>query len=932
MELATAALSSLLPKLATLLTDEYKLQKGVRGEIKFLHAEMESMQAVLNVVSKQPAHQISDLDKIWVRDLRELSYDIEDSVDTFMVRVDGAPVSAKPHIATDIEDIKRRIHEVSDRLARYKPYPAAVQSDTMVIDSRLPAKLVGIDGPVDRLVNLLTQGRSVQKQKPMVVSIFGVGGLGKTTIANSVYKRLGAHFECQAFVSVSLRPNMKQILSSILRQVTKDNAGEKEPDELIRSIRNYLTNKRYIIVIDDVWDESSWKVIKCALIDNDLDSRVIVTTRNSTVAKFSCSPIDGAMFQLDPLNDTDSRELFRRRIFSENEEIHSELEDVSQKILNKCGGVPLAIITIASMLACIPYKTKYEWYGVYRSMGSGLAKDKTLENMRGILSLSYGDLPSYLKPCLLCLSVFPEDYKIPKDRLVRMWVAEGFVDEKQGSNLYDLGDSYFIELVNRSMIQPVDMDEFGSARACRVHDMILDLTISLSAEENFVTISEGRQVISPAHKIRRLSLQGNKIDSNEEDTKEEKMVLPPTVNVSHVRSIIASGDASHWMPPLSMFSALRVFSLEQFPSKNNDPKVLGTLHHLRYLELGGELETEHLEEIGNLQLLKTLDLRATTIEELPASIVKLRQLECLIVNWRMKFPDGIGNLTSLQQLSELSVRRSPNTLAELGKLTELRELDIYGLDKSGSYVKTFLKSLSNLENIHTLNSDGTESFCLDCTSDGWRAPRHLRSFDGGSSTLSKLPRWFSSLSKLSCLSIKVKVLRRDDLQLLGALPVLRFLKLLVAVWGSTEERLVMGPDQPFRSLTEFKFEHLSRCWLVFAQGAMPKLQRLQLYFEARKREGGGIDVGLENLASLKHVAIKVDCEGARIREVHDVETRIKDAIGMHPNHPTLELSRWFERRAKAENEDSSKASNQQSGDLLSANDETDNESDVSEHS
>ncbi|KAL6658081.1 hypothetical protein ACP70R_003667 [Stipagrostis hirtigluma subsp. patula] len=810
MELATAALSSLLPKFATLLSDEYKLQKGVRGEIRFLQAEMERMQAALDEVSNWPAHRISRLDKIWARDLKDLSYDIEDSIDKFMVRVDAPAkqeslkgfrkfihkiglvrnIKSRHQVAEDIDAIKIRIREVADRRGRYLVQDGAAQPDSSVaMDPRMPAlyedvkRLVGIDGPAEKLTNLLALGESVQDQKLKIVSIVGVGGLGKTTVANLVYQRLKRQFTRQAFVSVSLKPNMNKIFSSILRQVSRgkyDNTEQWDHTEHINHIREILEKKRYIVVIDDLWDESSWTVIKCVLIDNNRCSRVIVTTRNSTVAEFSCSPSDGTMFQLDPLSDTDSRELFRQRIFSENEEIHSELEDVSQKILKKCGGVPLAIITIASMLACIPDKTEYEWYAVYRSMGSGLAKDKTLENMRRILSLSYGDLPSYLKPCLLCLSVFPEDYNIPKDRLVRMWIAEGFVDEKQGSNLYDLGDSYFSELVNRSMIQPVDIREFGNARACRVHDMILDLIISLSAEEHFVNISEGQLVKSSVCKIRRLSLQGN-----------DSAIRPPAVDVSHVRSII---DSSHRIPPLSMFSALRVLSLEKFPCNNNDPKVLGILRHLRHLRLGGAFKTEHLEEIGNLQLLKTLDLGAATIKEMPTSILQLKQLECLIVDRCVKSPDGIGNLTSLQVLSVLDVQKSPNTLAELVKLTELRELGIYGLQGSGSYGKIFLESLSNLRNIRTLRFYDTLLCSVDWTSNGWRSPAHLRSIIGENSTLSELPRWFSSISELSSLSIRVKVLRQDDFQLLGALPVLRILELKVVYWGSTEQRLVIGND------------------------------------------------------------------------------------------------------------------------------------------
>lgn len=276
MELATAALGSLLPKLATLLNNEYKLQKGVRGEIRFLQAEMESMQAALESVSRLPAHQIDDLNKIWVRDLKELVYDIEDSVDAFKVSVDG-PVPAhahsfrkffdrtmglltkfknRHHIGNDIQEIKRRIEDVTKRRERYRIGANAAQPDTDLIDPRVLAsfehasKLVGTDGPTEKISNLLTQGKGPQKQKLMVVSIVGVGGLGKTTIANMVYERLGGQFDCKAFVSVSLKPNVKQIFSSILRQISKDtctNIGEKDPEELIRSIRLFLMDKKYVL-------------------------------------------------------------------------------------------------------------------------------------------------------------------------------------------------------------------------------------------------------------------------------------------------------------------------------------------------------------------------------------------------------------------------------------------------------------------------------------------------------------------------------------------------------------------------------------------------------------------------------------------------------------------------------------------------------------
>lgn len=581
MELAMAALSSLLPKLGTLLTDEYKLQKGVRGEIKFLEAEMESMQAALKKVSELPAHQIDDDVEIWARELKELSYDIEDSVDTFMVRVDASVCTTKPHsfrrffdrtiglltkakirrcIATDMEEIKTHLHAAADRRARYKFEDFVVRPDSTIVDFRLPAlyedakNLVGIDGSAEKLTALLMHGEGAQRQQLMVVSIAGVGGLGKTTLANSVFQRLRGDFESQAFVSVSLKPDIKKIFSSILRRVSGmeySNVEAWSHTELVDKIREILENRRYIIVIDDVWDESAWTLIKCALVDNNLGSRVIVTTRNTGVAKFSCSSTAGAMYELPPLSDTDSERLFYKRIFNKEEEIQSELKEVSRKILKKCGGIPLAIITVASMLASIPNKTKYEWYGVYNSMGSGLEKDKTLENMRAILSLSYADLPCYLKSCLLFVSIFPEDSEILCSWLVNMWVAEGFVKEKMGKTLYEVGESYLNELFNRNMLQPLRIDEHGRAIWCRVHDIILDLIISLSAQENFVTISEDLRLMPSPCKVRRLSLQRRKVDTEEhreQDSKTDEVIVQGAVDMSHVRSLIEFGDASDSVP------------------------------------------------------------------------------------------------------------------------------------------------------------------------------------------------------------------------------------------------------------------------------------------------------------------------------------------------------------------------------------------------
>jgi len=243
---------------------------------------------------------------------------------------------------------------------------------------------------------------------------------------------------------------------------------------------------RYFIVVDDIWDISIWKMIRCALPDNDVGYTIVTTTRISDVAEQA-----GGAYKLKPLSSNNSRKLFFRRIFgNENKDNNDEIEkcpddelaEVSERILKKCVGVPLAIITMASLLVC-KARNKLEWYEVYNSIGTGMKNNMDVQNMRKILSFSYYELPCHLRTCLLYFSMFPEDFEIDKDRLIRMWIAEGFIQyEKQGKSLFELGEFYFNELINRSMIQPIHNSVTGMLHNCRIHDMVLDLIRSLSSE------------------------------------------------------------------------------------------------------------------------------------------------------------------------------------------------------------------------------------------------------------------------------------------------------------------------------------------------------------------------------------------------------------------------------------------------------------------
>ncbi|CAM0943058.1 unnamed protein product [Alopecurus aequalis] len=518
-----------------------------------------------------------------------------------------------------------------------------------------------------------------EKQLKMI-SIVGFGGLGKTTLANLVYEKLRVEFDCEAFVAVSLNPNMEKLFKNLLHQFDKgkymnimDESAWSEI-QLITEIRDFLRNRRYFILIDDIWDKSAWKSIRCALIENECGSRVITTTRILDIAKGV-----GDVYQLQPLSTSDSRRLFNHRIFgSEDKCPPAQLADVSENILRKCGGVPLAIITLASMLAGKKgHENTYTyWSKVYQSMGSGLENNPDLNDMRRILYVSYYDLPPNLKACLLYLSLYPEDYFIETKELIWKWIGEGFVHEEQGKSLYEVGEAYLEELINKSLIQPTDINIANKATSFRVHDMVLDLITSLSNEENFLTTLGGQQPRSVPSKVRRLSLQ----TSTEEDA--EQM---PTMSLSRVRSITFFSTA-HFSTSLSLLSALSVSHVLRALDlsgcvlvDSHHMKDICNLLHLRFLSLERTYISEIPKEIGNLHLLQVLDIRSTMIKKLPSTFVQLRQLVLVDIGNSTISPLLLKSMSSLSSLSSLAIgldKLRKENLQVLGSMPSLRDLSI----------------------------------------------------------------------------------------------------------------------------------------------------------------------------------------------------------------------------------------------------------------
>ncbi|VAH40332.1 unnamed protein product [Triticum turgidum subsp. durum] len=640
---------------------------------------------------------------------------------------------------------------------------------------------------------------------------------------------------------------------------------------------------RYLIVIDDIWDEKLWTTIKRAFSKaNGYGSRLITTTRIVSVSKLCCSSTNDSVYQMKPLSDDDSKRLFHKRIFSQESGRPHEFEDVCKGILKKCGGVPLAIITIASILASDERANPLnEWHVLLESIGRGLNEDPSVEEMMRILSFSYYDLPSHLKTCLLYLSLFPEDSRIMKDQLIWMWIAESFVQcEKAETSLFEVGETYFNELVNKSLIQPV-YNIYGCVYACRVHDSVLDLICSLASEENFVTIVSGTSgTMSSEGIVRRWSLQNAR--------KEDGQTRPlRSESIGQARSIVTFAPAIDLMPTFSSFVVLHVLDLDGYDGTKEDHLNLqefGSLLHLRYLCLSGRRLGDLPEEIGKLQFLQVLNLPRGT--RLPSTVIKLTGLLCLWINGgRFEPPDGFGNLRSMEVLSKIKAG-SVSIVQELGSMHSLRELNIQFV--SSGLVESFVKSLGKVQKIQRveISAKCEREVSMDLLGEHWAPPASLREFIMLKGIrLSRLPAWNPyHLPQLSKLKISAGDVGQEDLGFLGGLPALRILWLL-----SDNQRPLLFSAEGFRCLKTISLVSKSPSQILFKPGALPKAEQVTVFISLRaaKEEAAGncgdwFELGIENLPSLRAVVVIFFRSGVTVGEARLAKGALENAILAHP--------------------------------------------------
>lgn len=905
-------MNSLLGKLATLMGEKYAKLKDVRKQVAFLHEELSSMGALLEDLADMEG--LDNQTKQWRNKVREMSYDIEDCLDEFMHFVGGSSdgkgllrrlktLRARHQLASKIQELKGRVQEASARRMRYRLDDCKSRSGNVAVDPRMTAlytessRLVGIDGSKEEVINLLTkQVDDASVQKLRVVSIVGLGGLGKTTLANQVYGKLGESFGCKAFVSVSQRPDMVVLLKSLVTQILGPGVDTYELNGLIDILRKYLQDKRYLVVVDDLWDASAWEFIKCAFPEGHHGSNVLTTTRIERVAMTCCNFQRKFVYRMKPLDDHNSRQLFYGRVFGLENTCPQPFEEPSDKILQKCGGLPLAIISIASLLASQTNRSVSQWNCVLNSLRSDLRSNPSLEGMRQILNLSYTHLPHHLKTCLLYIGMYPEDHDIDKDHLVMQWVAEGFVCGIDGRNALEIAGSYFNELVNRSMIiQLVEHHAWNKERIYhKVHDMVLDIIVSKSAEENFLGVVENLETITRRQqcKTRRLSLQ---LDEAELDKIAHRVSLP------HVRSVFIFG-LPHCSIGLLELKFLRVLFVCEVDGLDLTP--IEKLSQLRYLYVKSyhRSRMQLPRQICGLHHLETLVIDGQ-LSHLPHDIVHLPALSYLKVSVSIAYPDGISKMKSLHTLHWFDAsKQSVDNLMALGELLNLRELYIgitdYNFPTMETHKDALLYSIEKLLNHnlrhlsvfaleHTLTGfyDRWNSLCLpDCRLE----QLHLQF------PFPRLPVWVGQLSTLSSLEIHVDELFKDDVAVLAGLPVLAHLVL----WAGyvPDEGIVFSSSAAFRAL-EYLESRRAGLAFHFQAGSMAKLETLRFQLGVHEVKTCGVRLaGIEHLTNLKRVAIGLGFSGHRSEEsdVPTVEVAIRSFFEEHhPGCPTIHITSYL---------------------------------------
>ncbi|KAA8549815.1 hypothetical protein F0562_001499 [Nyssa sinensis] len=866
-KMAEAVVSVVVQSLGHLLVTEANLLFGVNEEVVQISNELRMMKCFLKDADlRQNEDQML---RHWVGEIREMAYDVEDVVEIFVFKVESQrrggmrnilkrytcilnEAVARHKVGLKIQAIKTRVSDLTSRLQTYgirelvegegsssasegrrllrMSYPHVVDED-----------FVGLQQDVEKLVEKLVN----ENEQCLVVSIFGMGGLGKTTIAKKVYHhgRVRNHFDGFAWVFVSQQWQTRDILEGILIKLVlekRDQIMKMGYVELLQQLCEILRRKKYLVVLDDIWSTEVWDSLR-RVFSNEAGSKILLTTRSEKVAHVDPN---GFLYRPRFLTEDESWELLQTKVFwnrdGEDSRNYTELENLGREMLRHCSGLPLAVVVLGAVLAARP-PVPHEWMLVNNNVEMYLGEGKGHNQGYGvseILALSYYDLPYKLKLCFLYLGKFPAEFEIPAQKLCQQWVAEGLVsleEIEEEKACTDVAESYLHELAEKCMVQVRVKESTGRIKSCRLHDVMRKLCLSKAEEENFLNVVDfghGNEKVEYTSwsKTRRLAFYLDpKVDT----------FVPPGKEISqNLRSALFftpyGNIGGEFIPKLKSllnnFKLLRVLDLGGSIYERL-PKAIGKLYHLRYLSIKGSRMWRLTSAIGKLEYLQTLDLRVKNgVYSMPNEMWKMEQLRHLylpnmIDQGRFRL-DGFRDLEILVNFYS----RGCDVKDDIFKLKKLQKLaatlilfDVKELESMVKYLTTTAELLrhSSLQFCYTAFCSEQEQKLLkellEC--------HHLyKLYLTGH--IGKLPdgQYFSK--NLTNLTLELSHLKEDPMATLQKVPMLRRLGLSSYAYVGKEMVCSRMGFPQLSSMNLFNLPNLE-IWRV-DEGAMPNLSTLTI--------------------------------------------------------------------------------------------------------
>ncbi|BFG15446.1 hypothetical protein CerSpe_017200 [Prunus speciosa] len=797
----TFATEGILTKLTDLAAHEIGLAWGFKAELNRLRKTLSTIEGYLADVAQKP--QGESIEK-WVANLQRLAQDADDILDEFNYELLRRKVEIRNHMKKKVLNffslsnpvafrlkIAHKIQKINASLADLKSEASVVglvskekyATPQRIREDRKTNSLIGKDeiiigrkDAVSDIVTTLTNSNKNQENLS-VMAIAGMPGLGKTTLAKSVYNHNSVigYFEKRIWVCVSDPFNINLILICMLESLNPSKATVREnQDALLKYLEEELREKRYLLVLDDVWNEDSekWERLMSCLskLNSAPGSKIIVTTRSGKVASLTETL---PRPKLDLLSTDECWSILKHAACSDgSSDIPHDLERIGREIAKNCDGLPLMAKVLEGILRS--KKTHVEWSKVKDSKIWDLSKGE--HRIMSVLKLSFDNLESpALKQCFAYCSVFMKDARMKRDDLIQLWMAQGFLHpspEKSNLEMEDIGSEYFDILFQSSLFQNATVDDDGIVTECKMHDLVHDL-----AER----VSESRSMMQDFHKIQDAATPSIT----------ERI---PEGSSGKLRSLFSNAGA---LPQnmLPWFKALRVLKLYSANIKEL-PSSIGKLKQLRYLDISLTRIKSLPNSIGKLYNLQTLRATNSSLEEFPKDMQNLINLRHVYGGRRTEFPVGVlGRLTSLQTLSHFSTQEKTllhiyeemgSKIEELAALNQLKgDLIIYNLEEVNNGDEARKAKLEEKKNVRGLELWFAKYWSFTDDEDvleGLQPHSKLERLEIHYFKGFKFPSWLIKLDNLKQIKL-MKCIRCENVPTLGHLPR------LTVVWIDTMENL-----------------------------------------------------------------------------------------------------------------------------------------------